>query len=62
MAFAGTVTGPIDSVATLRVDRWLTGGDADTVEIHYTPGFEALIGTPQLEVTGLDAQRWECQL
>ena len=49
-AFAGTVTGLTDSVATLQVDRWFTGGDADTVEIQYTPGFEALIGTPQLEI------------
>lgn len=49
-AFAGTVTELTDSTATLRVDRWFTGADTDTVEIQYTPGFEALIGTPQLEV------------
>jgi hypothetical protein len=49
-AFAGTVVGLTDSVATLQVDRWFTGGDAQTVEIEYTPGFEALIGTPSLEV------------
>jgi hypothetical protein len=49
-AFAGTVVELTDSVATLEVDRWFTGGDADTVEINYTPGFEALIGTPTLEL------------
>lgn len=49
-AFAGTVTELTDSVATLEVDRWYTGGDAEVVEIEYTPGFEALIGTPTLEV------------
>lgn len=49
-AFAGTVTDLTDIAATLEVDRWYTGGDAGTVEIRYTPGFEALIGTPVLEV------------
>ena len=49
-AFAGTVVELTDHVATLRVDRWYTGGDTDVVEITYTPGFEALIGTPTLEV------------
>lgn len=49
-AFAGTVTELTDRVATLEVDRWFTGGDAELVEVHYTPGFEALIGTPQLQV------------
>lgn len=49
-AFAGTVTELTDSVATIDVDKWYTGGDADTVEIQYQPGFEALIGTPNLEV------------
>lgn len=49
-AFAGTVTELTDSVATIEVDRWFTGGDAEVVEIDYTPGFEALIGTPALEV------------
>ncbi len=49
-AFAGTVVTLTDSVATLEVDRWYTGGDAEVVEIGYTPGFEALIGTPTLEV------------
>ena len=48
-AFAGTVVDLTESVATLEVDRWYTGGDADVVEIEYTPGFEALIGTPSLE-------------
>ena len=48
-AFAGTVTELTDSVATLRVDRWFTGGNTGTVQIRYTPGFEALIGTPRLE-------------
>ncbi|HUP17844.1 MAG TPA: hypothetical protein VM848_17580 [Acidimicrobiia bacterium] len=49
-AFAGTVIELTDSVATLEVDRWYTGGDAEIVEIEYTPGFEALIGTPTMEV------------
>ena len=49
-AFAGTVVELTDSVATLEVDRWFTEGDAEIVEIGYTPGFEALIGTPALEV------------
>jgi len=49
-AFGGTVVELTDSVAILEVDRWFTGGDAEIVEIEYTPGFEALIGTPTLEV------------
>lgn len=49
-AFGGTVVELTDSVATIEVDRWFTGGDAEIVEITYTPGFEALIGTPALEV------------
>ena len=49
-AFEGTVTELTDSVATLEVDRWFTGGDADTVELHYQPGLTALIGTPDLQV------------
>lgn len=49
-ALGGTVVELTDSVATLEVDRWYTGGDAEIVEIEYTPGFEALIGTPTLEV------------
>lgn len=49
-AFAGTVVELTDSTATLEVDRWFSGGEAETVEIQYTPGFEALIGTPTLEV------------
>lgn len=48
-AFAGTVTGLTDTTATLEVDRWYTSGEAEVVEIAYTPGFEALIGTPVLE-------------
>ena len=49
-AFGGTVVELTDSVATMNVDRWFTGGDAETVEIQYTPGYEALIGTPTLGV------------
>lgn len=49
-AFGGVVVELTDSVATIEVDRWFTGGDAEIVEINYTPGFEALIGTPSLEV------------
>lgn len=49
-AFGGTVVELTDSVATVEVDRWYTGGYAEIVEIQYTPGFEALIGTPTLEV------------
>ena len=49
-AFGGTVVELTDSVATLEVDRWFTGGHAEVVQINYAPGFEALIGTPALEV------------
>ncbi|MGA7272875.1 MAG: hypothetical protein WB239_17520, partial [Acidimicrobiia bacterium] len=49
-AFAGTVTEMTDSTVTLEVDHWYTGGDTGTVEIRYTPGFEALIGTPSFDV------------
>lgn len=49
-AFAGTVTDMTGSTVTLEVDYWYAGGDAETVEIQYTPGFEALIGTPSFEV------------
>jgi hypothetical protein len=49
-AFAGAVVEVTDSVATLQVDRWFTGGDAEVVQIEYTPGYEALIGTPSFEV------------
>lgn len=49
-AFGGTVVEVTDSVATIEVDRWFAGGDAEIVQIEYTPGFEALIGTPTLEV------------
>lgn len=49
-AFAGTVVELTDSEATLEVDRWFSDGEAEVVEIAYTPGFEALIGTPTLEV------------
>lgn len=48
-AFAGTVVELDGSVATLEVDRWFAGGDADRVAIRYTPGMEALIGTPTFE-------------
>lgn len=49
-AFGGVVIELTDSAATIEVDRWFTGGEAEIVEINYTPGFEALIGTPSLEV------------
>jgi len=49
-AFGGVVVELTDSVATIEVDRWFTGGDAEIVEINYTPGMEALIGTPSLEI------------
>lgn len=49
-AFAGTVIELTDSVAILEVDRWYTDGDAEAVHIEYTPGYEALIGTPSFEV------------
>lgn len=49
-AFSGTVTEMTDSTVTLEVDHWYTGGKAKTVEIQYTPGFEALIGTPSFDV------------
>lgn len=49
-AFAGTVIGLTESVATIEVDRWYAGEPAETVELRYTPGFEALIGTPAMEI------------
>ncbi|MDX1449245.1 MAG: hypothetical protein R3246_09300 [Acidimicrobiia bacterium] len=49
-AFGGVVVELTDSVVTIEVDRWFTGGDAEVVQIEYTPGMEALIGTPNLEV------------
>ncbi|SOC54236.1 hypothetical protein [Ornithinimicrobium cerasi] len=49
-AFAGTVVEVDGSVATLEVDRWYAGGDADRVAITSTAGMEALLGTPTLEV------------
>lgn len=49
-AFGGTVVELTDSTATLEVDRWFRGGDAARVEIEYTPGYEALIGTPSFEI------------
>jgi hypothetical protein len=51
-AFAGTVVELDDGVATLEVDRWYAGGDAERVAIAYTPGMEALIGTPDFVVDG----------
>jgi hypothetical protein len=51
-AFAGTVVELEDSVATLEVDRWYAGGDAERVAISYTPGMDALIGTPDFQVDG----------
>lgn len=38
VAFAGTVTRVDDKTATLDVDRWFKGGDADAVEIALPPG------------------------
>jgi hypothetical protein len=49
-AFGGTVTEVNGNVATIEVTRWYAGGDADTVEIQFTPGMESLIGTPNFEV------------
>jgi hypothetical protein len=49
-AFGGTVTAVTGDVATLEVNRWYAGGDAETVQIQFTPGMEALIGTPSFEV------------
>jgi hypothetical protein len=49
-AFAGTVVELDDAVATLKVDRWYSGGDAERVAVTYTPGMEALIGTPAFEL------------
>lgn len=45
VAFEGTVTSIDGETVTLAVDRWFTGGDAATVEIHAPMGLEALIGT-----------------
>ena len=49
-AFGGTVTEVTDSTATIEVDRWYTGGDAEIVIVEHTPGYEALIGTPTFEL------------
>lgn len=49
-AFGGTVVELTDSVVTLEVDRWYSGAGAGVVEIRYTPGAEALIGTPTFGV------------
>jgi len=42
-AFAGTATSVDGSAVTLTVDRWYTGGDADTVELQGSSGSPALI-------------------
>lgn len=44
MAFQGTAVAVAGDRVTLSVDRWFTGGDADTVELTATQGMEALIG------------------
>ena len=49
-SFGGTVTKVDGTVATIKVDRWYAGGDAESVEISFIPGMEALIGTPTFEV------------
>lgn len=50
LAFAGTVTAYQADRATIEVDRWYAGGDADVVELTWTPGLSSLIGTPEPEV------------
>ncbi len=42
-AFAGTATSVEGSSVTLTVDRWYTGGDADTVVLQGSSGTPALI-------------------
>jgi len=49
-AFGGTVTAVNGGTAVIAVDRWYAGGDSENVEIQFTPGLEALIGTPDFEV------------
>jgi hypothetical protein len=54
-AFAATATGVDDAMVTLTVDRWYTGGDADTVVLHspdtspgLIAGFEFAVGKQYL--------------
>ncbi len=49
-AFAGTVTAITDNTITLAVDRWYTGGDANTVELTTIADAQALLGGPSYEV------------
>ena len=49
-AFAATATGVDGDTVTLSVDRWFTGGDAESVVLHAPAGMEALIAGFDLEV------------
>jgi hypothetical protein len=49
-AFAGTATSVDGETVTLTVDRWYTGGDADTVVLKGAAGSPALIDGFEFEV------------
>ena len=49
-AFAGTVTQIESGVITLDVDRWYTGGDAQTVQLTTIDNAQALLGGIPFEV------------
>ena len=50
VAFAGTATAVEGETATLDVDRWYAGGEADAVQLRATPGQAALIDGFDVEV------------
>lgn len=49
-AFAATATGVEGDTVTMSVDRWFTGGDAESVVLHAPAGMEALIAGFDLQV------------
>ena len=50
VAFAATATASDGETVTLEVDRWYTGGDAETVQLQAPSGMEALIDGFAFEV------------
>jgi len=51
-AFAATATSVDGETVTLDVDRWYTGGDAESVVLHAPAGMQALIDGFDVEVGG----------
>jgi hypothetical protein len=49
-AFAGTTTAVDGETVTLTIDRWYTGGDADTVVLNGAAGSPALIDGFEFEI------------